>query len=94
MRPYLLILTSLAGGAKHGYALTKDIESFAGVTLGPGTLYGALVRLEEQDLIRPMATQDRRQPYELTAAGAALLRARLVDMGEIARIGLGRLAPS
>ena len=29
--PALLILASLADGAKHGYALTKDIESFAGV---------------------------------------------------------------
>ena len=38
----MLVLTSLAGGPKHGYALIKDIEGFAGVTLGPGTLYGAL----------------------------------------------------
>ena len=38
----MLLLTSLADGPKHGYALVKDIEQFAGVTLGPGTLYGAL----------------------------------------------------
>ena len=37
-----LILSSLAGGEKHGYALTKDIEAFAGVKLAPGTLYEAL----------------------------------------------------
>ncbi|MDX6526430.1 MAG: hypothetical protein QOI43_1941, partial [Gaiellales bacterium] len=35
--PPLLILTSLASGPKHGYALLQDIESFAGVRLGPGT---------------------------------------------------------
>ena len=43
----VLILTSLAGSPKHGYALIKDIEDFAGVTLGAGTLYGALAKLEE-----------------------------------------------
>ena len=42
----VLILTSLADGAKHGYALVQDIKGFAGVRLGPGTLYGALDRLE------------------------------------------------
>ncbi len=40
--PATLILASLADGTKHGYALTKDIESFAGVRLAPGTLYEAL----------------------------------------------------
>ncbi len=43
--PAVLILSSLAGGDKHGYALIKDIEAFADVTLGPGTLYGALTPL-------------------------------------------------
>ena len=37
-----LILSSLADGPKHGYALTKDIDAFAGVRLAPGTLYEAL----------------------------------------------------
>jgi hypothetical protein len=37
--PGVLVLSSLAGGDKHGYALIKDIEAFADVTLGPGTLY-------------------------------------------------------
>src|SRR5271167_3242919 len=41
--PATLILASLADGAKHGYALTKDIESFAGVRLAPGTLAVACV---------------------------------------------------
>jgi hypothetical protein len=29
--PATLILSSLAEGPKHGYALTKDVEDFAGV---------------------------------------------------------------
>ena len=53
--PTLLILTSLASGEKHGYALLQDIERFAGVTLGPGTLYGAIGRLEERGRSSPRA---------------------------------------
>jgi DNA-binding PadR family transcriptional regulator len=49
--PTTLILTSLASGPKHGYALLLDIEEFAGVRLGPGTLYGAISRLEQRGLI-------------------------------------------
>jgi len=44
--PGLLILVSLADGPKHGYAILEDIDQLAGVRLGPGTLYGALARLE------------------------------------------------
>ncbi len=68
--PSLLILTSLAQGPKHGYALSKDIEEFAGVVLSPGTLYGAITRLEESRLIEPEAEVDRRRPYRMTAAGS------------------------
>lgn len=70
-----MILSSLAGGEKHGYALTKDIEAFAGVRLAPGTLYEALARLEAQGLIEAVASQDRRRPYRLTAVGASALGA-------------------
>jgi DNA-binding PadR family transcriptional regulator len=46
--PSVLIMASLASGPKHGYALIKDIQEFAGAALGPGTLYGALARLEQR----------------------------------------------
>lgn len=68
-----LILSSLADGEKHGYALTKDVEEFAGIRLAPGTLYEALARLEKIGLIEPVACEDRRRPYRLTAAGASAL---------------------
>ena len=45
--PGLLLMISLAAGPKHGHAMLLDVERFAGVRLGPGTLYGALTRLEE-----------------------------------------------
>jgi DNA-binding PadR family transcriptional regulator len=90
--PATLILSSLADGPKHGYALTKDIEQFAGLRLAPGTLYEALSRLESQGLIEALAAQDRRRPYQLTAAGAKALRAHLNDQRRVADVGLTRLA--
>jgi DNA-binding PadR family transcriptional regulator len=92
--PATLILSSLADGAKHGYALTKDIEAFAGVRLAPGTLYEALSRLEGQGLIEALESNDRRRPYQLTAVGAAALRAHLDAQRHVADLGLRRLARS
>jgi DNA-binding PadR family transcriptional regulator len=87
-----LILSSLAGGPKHGYALTKDIEAFAGIRLAPGTLYEALSRLEGKGLIEALESDDRRRPYRMTAAGAAELRAHLDAQRRVANVGLRRLA--
>jgi len=89
-----LILSSLAQGAKHGYALTKDIETFAQVRLAPGTLYEALGRLEGQGLIEALESDDRRRPYQLTATGASVLRAHLGAQRRVADIGLRRLSRS
>ncbi len=90
--PATLILASLADGPKHGYALTKDIEAIASVTLAPGTLYEALRRIETLGLIVALAAEDRRKPYELTAAGATALRSHLSTQRQIAEVGLKRLA--
>jgi DNA-binding PadR family transcriptional regulator len=88
----ILILTSLADAPKHGYALIQDVREFAGVTLGPGTLYGALSKLEEAGLVEALPADDRRRPYQITAAGRELLRERLSAAARIADIGLRRIA--
>lgn len=90
--PASLILASLADGPKHGYALTKDIQSFAGTRLAAGTLYEALSRLEGAGLIAAVESDDRRRPYRLTTAGAAALAAYLESQRAIAEVGLSRLA--
>lgn len=92
--PGVLILTSLASGEKHGYALARDIERFAGVTLGPGTLYGAITALEEHGLIEPVGHDERRRPYKLTAAGRAELTTAVRSLGAIAAEGARRLGIS
>ena len=89
--PPLLILTSLADGPKHGYALSKDIEAFAGTVLSPGALYGAITRLEERGLIEPLGEDDRRRPYRITAAGSAALGDAIRDMDRVTTVASSRL---
>jgi DNA-binding PadR family transcriptional regulator len=89
--PPLLILISLAEGPKHGHALAKDIEDFAGVALGPGALYGAITRLEERGLIEPLGSEDRRRPYQITSSGSAALAGALADLRRVTSVGLARL---
>lgn len=90
--PPLLILTSLAGGPKHGHALAKDIADFAGTTLGPGALYGAITRLEERGLIEPLPSEDRRRPYRITAAGSVALDEAVAEMQRLASVASTRLS--
>jgi len=82
---------SLAGGAKHGHALLKDIEDFASVKLGPGALYGAITRLEERGLIEPLESDDRRRPYRITASGSKTLSDSVAQMGDLVQVGQARL---
>ena len=89
--PGLLILVSLADGPRHGYAILEDIDQLAGIRLGPGTLYGALARLERMGLISPLPPLERRRPYRLTEVGAAALRSELTSWQSLARTGLRRL---
>lgn len=89
--PSLLVLASLSDGDKHGYAMMEDIERFTGVRLGPGTLYGAITRLEDRAYIKPVATTDRRQPYSLTGAGRAHLKQQLGALDRILKTAGRRL---
>ena len=92
--PALLVLTSLAESPRHGYAMQEDIAVLAGVRPGPGTLYGAIRRLEERGYIEALPEQDRRKPYQITPAGREALRAELTQMRTVATTGLRRLAAS
>jgi DNA-binding PadR family transcriptional regulator len=89
--PNLLVLVSLAAGPRHGHAILLDVAAFAGVRLGPGTLYGAIGRLEADGLIEPMANEGRRRPYRLTDRGRSSLAGRLRGLNEAVQTGLRRI---
>ncbi len=89
--PSLHILVSLSEGPKHGYAIMADVEAITGQPLGPGTLYGALARLERRGLIEALEPVERRRPYRLTGLGATTLRAQLQGLEGFVRTGLRRL---
>ncbi|MGH2515562.1 MAG: PadR family transcriptional regulator [Ktedonobacterales bacterium] len=88
----LLVLASLAGGEKHGYAIMEDIRAFSSVRLEPGSLYGALTRLERRGWIEALPADDRRHPYRLTATGALVLREQVAALERVAATGRARLA--
>jgi DNA-binding PadR family transcriptional regulator len=89
--PALLILASLAEGDKHGYGIMLDVQQFAGVELGPGTLYGAITRLVECGWIRPLESNDRRRPYRITASGRTHLQEQMTSLDHVVKTALRRL---
>jgi DNA-binding PadR family transcriptional regulator len=92
--PGLLILASLADGDKHGYGMMLDIQEFAGVELGPGTLYGAITRLLKSGWIRPLESDDRRRPYRITPSGRAHLQEQMTGLDHVVKTALRRLKPA
>jgi DNA-binding PadR family transcriptional regulator len=90
--PQFLVLASLAGGPRHGHAMLDDIQQMCGARLGPGTLYGAITRLEQQGWIEPLPADERRKPYRLTEAGQQAFSAKMKTLQRIVAVGAGRLA--
>lgn len=95
--PVLLILLSLAGQPRHGYAILKDVEEMSDgrVVLSTGTLYGALRRLLEADWIERAPQEDTsrgRQDYRLTTAGKRNLQLEVSRMKQLARLAGMRVA--
>jgi DNA-binding PadR family transcriptional regulator len=89
--PPILVLASLASGPKHGHAMIEDIAVLCGSRLGPGTLYGAIARLEQQGWIEPLPAEDRRRPYRITPQGKRVLRAKLATLRQFVNAGTRRL---
>lgn len=92
-----LILSSLAAGPRHGYAILQEVESLTAsrVRLSTGTLYGALKRLLDEGAIRRFKEKQPerdRQAYELTAMGYKVLKAELDRMRSLTTIVSARLA--
>jgi DNA-binding PadR family transcriptional regulator len=85
--PVFHILIALTEGDRHGYAVMHDVAERTGLRMSPGTLYGSIKRMLEQDLIEevqsrraPELDDERRRYYRLTRFG------RKVAEGEAARL--------
>jgi len=95
--PTFLMLTALAGGPKHGYAVIEDVARMTEgrVRLRAGTLYAALDRLRTEGLIevdREEVVQSRlRRYYRLTGAGEQSLAAESARLRAQAAMAEGRL---
>jgi DNA-binding PadR family transcriptional regulator len=87
-----LILTSLADGPKHGYAIQQDIARLSGRRLGPGSLYGAIARLEGAGHIVPTRAEGPRRPYRLTASGSSALADAVESLQKVTATAASRLA--
>lgn len=84
--PSFLILTALASGRQHGYALITSVTELSGgsVRLRPGSLYATVDRLADAGLIRnsghELVDGRARHYYELTQLGADRLAAEVSRM--------------
>ena len=94
------ILLALADGERHGYSILQEVETRSGgaVSLHAGTLYRALARLLESDLIEELESPDprhddeRRRYYRLTARGITVARAEVGRLeGQLAAARTRRL---
>lgn len=84
----ILVLCALSNGPLHGYAINTAIEELTGTRLGPGSLYGALTRLEAKGLVESLDEVDRARPVRLTAEGRRVLEQELLSMARVAAAGL------
>jgi DNA-binding PadR family transcriptional regulator len=98
----LHILLSLAETDRHGLGIAADVKAFTGgrVSLGPGTLYGTIKRLLDEDLIEdlgaPAAEHDdpRRRYYRITAKGRRALEVEMQGLTSVLGVARRRLKPS
>ena len=90
----LHILLALAIGDKHGYAIMREVETLTegAVTMGPGTLYGAIKKMLAAGLVEesderpdPELDDERRRYYRITGLGGRVLDAEVTRMEQLAR---------
>ncbi len=98
--PTFAILTALAQGPRHGYAIITDAAELSGgnVRLQPGTLYAALDRLSGKGLVEVAGEEvvngRLRRTYRLTGDGSVVLKAEARRRQALASSALSRLSAS
>jgi DNA-binding PadR family transcriptional regulator len=87
----LQVLISVSDDARHGYAIGEDIADRTGQRPGPGSLYGAISRLESLRFIEGVDDAPPRRRYRLTASGRTVLGDRLTELAATVAVGRRRL---
>jgi DNA-binding PadR family transcriptional regulator len=91
---FVHILLALADGPRHGYDVMREVRRLTdgGVSMGPGTLYGAIKRMLELSLIvesdtrpDPELDDERRRYYGITAFGSRVLAAETARLWRLVR---------
>ena len=90
----LHILLVLADGERHGYAIAQEVEEISDgqVRMGPGTLYGSILRMTESELIEEVTTQrrdegvERRRYYRQTPFGKRVLTLELARLSAVMNV--------
>jgi DNA-binding PadR family transcriptional regulator len=79
------ILLALADGPLHGYAIMQSVEESSGASMGPGTVYGSLQRMEEAGLVKQVTSGDeRRRVFSLKPAGRSALQGEAERLARLA----------
>ena len=77
---------------KHGYAIMQFIEEATNgrLSLGAGTLYGAINSLLEKEWIEPHGdATDRKKEYVITSKGKEVAEAELNRLNDLTQIASG-----
>jgi DNA-binding PadR family transcriptional regulator len=90
----LHILLVLADGERHGYAIAQEVEAISDgqVRMGPGTLYGSILRMTESELLEEVTTRrredgdERRRYYRLTQFGKRVLTRELERLNTVMNV--------
>ncbi|MEP6779679.1 MAG: PadR family transcriptional regulator [Gemmatimonadaceae bacterium] len=90
----LHILLVLADGERHGYAIAQEVEAISDgqVRMGPGTLYGSILRMTESELLEEVTTRrkedgdERRRYYRITPFGKRVLTRELERLSAVVNV--------
>ncbi len=85
--PSFLLLSSLVE-ERHGYGIMQRVADITSgrVSLGAGTVYTILYKMEQDGLIEVISEVDRRKIYKITPVGKKILHAECSRLQELAVI--------
>ena len=73
--------------ARHGYAIMQHVKDLTKgrITLGAGTVYSSLGKLEGDGLIKSVREEERRKIYIITPVGSEVLREEAGRIAELSK---------